>query len=114
MNPIPQEYKNINNDEELNKKENECPEEYAKEFKRAVEEDNIDLAQDLLNKWNKDDANYVYASIIFEGMPPTTLSIEELTTMFNTGNNMKSCDESLKDWFKSTAMEVINLNKSKK
>ena len=84
---------------------------YAKEFKEAVETDNVDLASDILSKWDKNDANYKYASLIFEGMPPTELSITEMNEIMKTADNMKAQDESLKEWYKSTALEVININK---
>lgn len=85
--------------------------EYAKEFKEAVESDNVDLASQLLLKWDKNDANYRYASLIFDGMPPTQLSLTEMNEMLETADNMKAYDESLRQWYRTTALEVINLNK---
>lgn len=87
-----------------------CPHDYAKEFKEAVEKDDGDLAADLLSKWDENDANYKYASIIFEGMPPSKLGLTELNKMLNVADNMKACDESLREWFKSTALQVIELH----
>ena len=84
---------------------------YAKEFKEAVESDNVDLASQLLLKWDKNDANYRYASLIFDGMPPTQLSLTEMNEMLKTADNMNAYDESLKGWYRTTSLEVINLNK---
>ena len=69
------------------------------------------MAGELLSSWNIDDANYKYASIIYEGMPPTELSLDDLNKMFMNAEKMKSCDESLRLWYQSTAIQVINLNK---
>ena len=85
--------------------------EYAKEFKEAVESDNVDLASQLLLKWDKNDANYRYASLIFDGMPPTELSLTEMNEMLKTADNMNAYDESLRQWYRTTSLEVINLNK---
>lgn len=101
----------INTSISENMKQDKCPHNYAEEFKKAVEIDDVDLASNILSKWNQDDANYKYAKIIFEGMPPTELSLKELNEMLNIADNMNACDKSLKEWFKSTAIEVITLNK---
>lgn len=93
------------------KKKEEILPDYAKEFKRAVEEDDTTLASDLLLKWDKNDANYKYASLIFEGIPPTDLSLTQMNEILKTADNMKAYDESLKDWYRSTAVEVINMNR---
>ena len=92
-------------------KKDKCPHNYAEEFKKAVETDDVDLASNILSKWNQDDTNYKYAKIIFDGMPPTELSLTELNKMLNIADNMKAYDESLKEWYKSTSLEVIKLNK---
>ena len=44
-------------------------------------------------------------------MPPTDLSLDDLNKMFMNAEKMKSCDESLRLWYQSTAIQVINLNK---
>jgi len=44
-------------------------------------------------------------------MPPSTLSLIELENILKSAEKLNACDESLRDWFKSTALEVINLNK---
>ena len=102
---------NYNTDTVENTEPKNNPNEYAKQFKKAVENDDVDLASELLSKWNNNDANFKYATIIFEGMPPSELSLTELNEMLNSADNMESYDETLKDWYKSTAVEVINLNK---
>ena len=76
-----------------------------------MEEDDTTLASDLLLKWDKNDANYKYASLIFEGIPPTDLSLTQMNEILKTADNMKAYDESLKDWYRSTAVEVINIPK---
>lgn len=85
--------------------------EYAEKFKKAVEMDDVDLASTILSKWDENDANYKYATIIFEGMPPSELGLTQLEEMLSSADTMKAYDASLKDWFRSTAVEVINLNK---
>ena len=82
----------------------------AGEFKKAIEDDNGDLAADLLRKWDRNDANYRYASIIFEGMPPSTLSSDELNELLSAADGMRARDESLREWFRSTAVQVISLH----
>ena len=83
----------------------------AKQFKNAVEIDDVNLASNILSKWNKNDANYKYATLIFEGMPPSELSLTEMNELLSSADNMKATNESLKEWYRSTAVEVINLNK---
>lgn len=85
--------------------------EYSQEFKTAIEEDNSDEASELLSKWDNNDANCKYASIIFEGMPPSELSLNDLNEMLNAADKMKASNESLKEWYRSTALQVIELNK---
>jgi len=87
-----------------------CSHDYAVKFKGAVEANDGDLAGELLASWDKNDANYKYASLIYEGMPPTKLSKMELFSILNQADKMTACDESLRHWYRSTAMEVINLN----
>ena len=87
-----------------------CPHDYAIRFKNAIETNNSNTAEDLLKGWNKNDANYQYASLIYEGMPPTNLSRQELYELLNRADNMTACDESLKRWYRSTAIQVITLN----
>lgn len=101
----------ITSNNDFVKLKNPCPHDYAIRFKKAIEENNSDLAGELLSSWNIDDANYKYASIIYEGMPPTELSLDDLNKMFMNAEKMKSCDESLRLWYQSTAIQVINLNK---
>lgn len=105
----------VNMEENTNVKESiedvPCPYDTAIKFKEAIEKDDSDLASNLLLKWDNNDANYKYASIIFEGMPPSDLSLNELNEMLKSADSMKACDESLREWFKSTALQVINLNK---
>lgn len=101
----------ITSDNDFVKLNNPCPYDNAIRFKKAIEENNSDLAGELLSNWNVDDANYRYASIIYEGMPPTDLSLDDLNKMFMNAEKMKSCDESLRLWYQSTAIQVINLNK---
>lgn len=88
-----------------------CPHDYAIRFKSAIEANDSDSAEELLSSWDINDANYKYASIIFEGMPPTELSLVDLEERFKVAETMKSCDESLRLWYQTTAIQVINLNK---
>ena len=89
----------------------QCPHDYAVRFKRAIEVNDSDLAEELLSNWDITDANCKYASIIFEGMPPSNLSLVDLEECFKVAETMKSCDESLRLWYQTTAIQVINLNK---
>lgn len=82
----------------------------AKKFKKAIEENDSDLAQDLLSSWDRNDANYMYAKVIFEGMPPSSVGVDELRSWLEKANTMIPSDETLKFWYKSSAEEVINLN----
>lgn len=91
--------------------EKPCPHDFAIRFKNAIEANDSDLAEELLTSWDNNDANYRYATIIYEGMPPTDLSITDLNERFKVAESMKSCDESLRLWYQTTAIEVINLNK---
>jgi len=102
---------NINPHKEENHDKKECTNDFAKQFKEAVEHDDVSLASDILSKWDEKDANCQYALLIFEGMPPSTLSLIELENILKSAEKLNACDESLRDWFKSTALEVINLNK---
>lgn len=96
----------------LNDLNKPCPHDYAVKFKNAVEANDSALAGELLASWDKNDANYKYASLIYEGIPPTKLSKMELYSILNQADKMTACDESLRQWYRSTAMEVINLNDS--
>lgn len=87
-----------------------CPHDFAIRFKNAIESNNSEMAGELLKSWDKSDANYQYASIIFEGMPPTQLDKKELYNLLNQADQMTACDGSLKQWYRSTAIQVINLN----
>lgn len=86
---------------------------YAQEFKTSIEENDADNAAKILSNWNKQndsDANYHYAKIIFEGMPPSDVNINTLNYWFELGNSMNAKDESLKEWFYTVAQQVINMN----
>jgi len=83
---------------------------YAVEFKKAIENNQSDVASNILLKWDKNDANWKYASIIFEGMPPSNKTILELNDWLLIADGMKANDESLRGWYRSTALEVINMN----
>lgn len=87
-----------------------CPHDYAVRFKGAVEANDSDLAGKLLDSWDKNDANYKYASLIYDGMPPTKLSKLELYSLLNEADKMNACDGSLKQWYRATAIQVISLN----
>lgn len=87
-----------------------CPHDYAVRFKNAIELNDSSTAEELLKGWDKSDANYQYAYIIYEGMPPTHLSRNELNELLNQADKMTACDESLKPWYRSTAIQVITLN----
>ncbi|MBE6486674.1 MAG: hypothetical protein E7Z85_07545 [Methanosphaera stadtmanae] len=100
----------VSNNDFVNLKSH-CPHDYAIRFKEAIEANDSDLAEELLYSWDVNDANYKYASIIFEGMPPTELSLVDLNERFKVAETMKSCDESLRLWYQTTAIQVINLNK---
>lgn len=88
-----------------------CPHDNAMKFKNAIDANDSNLAESILSNWEDNDANYFYARIIFEGLPPVSVELSELNTWLNTANTMKSCDESLRPWFNSTAIKVINMNK---
>lgn len=94
----------------LNDFNKQCPHDYAFRFKSAIEANNSDLARDLLTSWDKNDANYKYASLIYDGMPPTKLSKLELYSLLNEADKMNACDGSLKQWYRATAIQVISLN----
>lgn len=102
---------NITSNNEFVKISSTCPHDYAVRFKNAIESNDSDLAEKLLSSWDINDANYRYASIIYEGMPPTELSLVDLNERFKVAESMKSCDKSLRLWYQTTAIEVINLNK---
>lgn len=89
---------------------NPCPYDNAIRFKSAIEDNTSDLAEKILENWDKNDANYRYAYLIYEGMPPTQLSQTQLHTLLNQADKMSACDNSLKEWYRSTALEVIKLN----
>ena len=106
---------NQNNIQNINSRDNtmrvkECPHDNAKQFKSAIEENDADAANNILSKWDVNDANQRYASIIFEGMPPSDMTISQLNEWLQIADNMSACDNSLKEWYRSTAMEVINLH----
>ena len=90
---------------------NECPHDFAKKFKEAVEKNDGGAAADLLIPWPHDDANNKYAFIIFDGMPPSNVSYSELMDWLNTADSMTPCDSSLKPWFRAMAIRVINMHK---
>lgn len=102
---------NVADNKTENNESKNSSEDYAKQFKNAVEIDDVNLASNILSKWNKNDANYKYATLIFEGMPPSELSLTEMNELLSSADNMKATNESLKEWYRSTAVEVINLNK---
>ena len=101
----------ISSDNDLVNIKSPCPHDYAIRFKNAIETNDSDSAEELLSGWDNNDANYKYATIIFEGMPPTNLSLVDLNERFKVAESMKSCDESLRFWYQTTAIQVINLNK---
>ena len=82
----------------------------AKKFKNSIERNDSEYANQVLNNWNNNDANYWYAKIIFEGMPPSVVTLNELNTWLNRAEDMNSFDESLQSWFRETALKVIKMN----
>lgn len=83
----------------------------AEEFKNAIINNNGKLASELLFNWDNNDANYLYAKIIFDGMPPSDVTLVDLNNWLDTADKMNAYDNSLKSWYRDTAIEVINLNK---
>ena len=107
------EYNKINKDNPTSNdfvRNNPCPHSFAKEFKEAIDENDEDAAKNILLKWDSNDANHKYASIIYEGMPPTDITLSQLNEWLQQADNMEACDKSLREWFKSTALEVISLH----
>lgn len=88
---------------------NPCPHNNAVNFKNAIDENNYDTATSIISNWENNDANYWYAKIIFDGMPPSNVGLEELKTWLQKADNMQACDENPRQWFRNTAIEVINM-----
>ncbi len=93
-----------------NKESVPCPHNNALRFKNAIDDNNAELAESILSGWEIDDANYLYARIIFDGMPPSSVELSQLNDWFERAENMSACDNNLRSWFKSTALQVINLH----
>jgi hypothetical protein len=90
---------------------NDCPHDFAKQFKEAIERNDGNKAADLLLPWPSDDANRKYAFIIFDGTPPSNVSHSELMGWLDTADSMKACDPSLKPLFRNVALQVIDMHK---
>lgn len=109
-----QEQKEVNNQINRNyldfNSKSPCPHDNATRFKNAVSDNNSELAENILYNWDKNDANYLYAKIIYDGMPPSSVGITELKKWLQIADNMNACDENLRTWFKNTALEVIKIN----
>lgn len=109
-----QEQKEVNNQINRNyldfNSKSPCPHDNATRFKNAVNDNNSELAENILYNWDKNDANYLYAKIIYDGMPPSSVGITELKKWLQIADNMNACDENLRTWFKNTALEVIKIN----
>ena len=86
---------------------------YAKEFKEAIQANKGDKAADILLGWrDRNDANNKYAFIIYDGMPPSQLSYDELLDWLDEADKMEPRDASLKEWYRSTAVQIIQINAS--
>lgn len=109
-----QEQKEVNNQINRNyldfNSKSPCPHDNATRFKNSVNDNNSELAENILYNWDKNDANYLYAKIIYDGMPPSSVGITELKKWLQIADNMNACDENLRTWFKNTALEVIKIN----
>ncbi|WP_323735850.1 hypothetical protein PXD04_08145 [Methanosphaera sp. ISO3-F5] len=88
---------------------NKYTQNYAQEFKNAIDENNQDRAENILNQWNNDDANYLYAKIIYYGMPPTDIHINELYNWLEKADNIQAIDGQLREWYRSSAQQVIEM-----
>ena len=44
-------------------------------------------------------------------MPPSDVTLVDLNNWLDTADKMNAYDNSLKSWYRDTAIEVINLNK---
>jgi len=85
----------------------------AQKFKESIENNNSENAKVILNSWNNlDDANYRYARIIFEGMPPTNIPLVELEKNLKDADTIKTDNLNLREWYRKTAVKVINLNEN--
>lgn len=83
---------------------------YVQDFQKAIEENNVQNAERIISSWNDDnDANYIYARIIFYGMPPTNLSKNELTSWLQRADSSRAVSSEHRPWFRETALKVINL-----
>lgn len=86
---------------------------FAEEFKQAIDVNDGGKAADILLAWrDREDANHKYAIIIYDGMPPSQIHYSELLQWLDEADKMTPRDESLKSWYRQTALMVININKN--
>ena len=99
-----------NNNEDKNTKV-----EYAEIFKEAIDEENLEKAQSILDKWlvdSPDDANMFYATIIVRSLIGKG-STDSLNIIFNSASKVKAVDTNLEDWYIEKASNLIEIQKLK-
>lgn len=85
---------------------------FAKEFKKAMEDNNHRKGKVLVNLWKEkcpNDGNLGFAliwTLIFENESPKTIFLN-MNDIYHVAHNRSSADESLNQWYHSFAYNVI-------